>query len=90
MELHAITNSLVPGILSVMYPGSLLMLMAMALIQQVQLQETLCKMSVFGNANGTAVGMAPHAHLAIYKVCSGNKCADSDMLAEWTLLLRRY
>ncbi|KAL3499441.1 hypothetical protein ACH5RR_038534 [Cinchona calisaya] len=37
--------------------------------------------NVFGNANGTAVGMAPHAHLAIYKVCSENGCADSDMLA---------
>ncbi|KAL3498740.1 hypothetical protein ACH5RR_041472 [Cinchona calisaya] len=37
--------------------------------------------NVFGNANGTAVGMAPHAHLAIYKVCSENGCAESDMLA---------
>ncbi|XVF13249.1 hypothetical protein REPUB_Repub08aG0192300 [Reevesia pubescens] len=36
--------------------------------------------SVFGNANGTAVGMAPLAHLAIYKVC-GETCVDSDILA---------
>ncbi|CAK9135935.1 unnamed protein product [Ilex paraguariensis] len=35
---------------------------------------------VFGNANGTAVGMAPLAHLAIYKVCSSG-CGDSDILA---------
>lgn len=37
--------------------------------------------SVFGNAKGTAVGMAPHAHLAIYKVCSESGCAGSDILA---------
>lgn len=37
--------------------------------------------SVFGNANGTAVGMAPHAHLAIYKVCYNEECANSDILA---------
>ncbi|KAJ7003949.1 hypothetical protein NC653_008979 [Populus alba x Populus x berolinensis] len=37
--------------------------------------------SVFGNANGTAVGMAPLAHLAIYKVCSDFGCAESDILA---------
>lgn len=37
--------------------------------------------NVFGNANGTAVGMAPLAHLAIYKVCSDFGCAESDILA---------
>lgn len=37
--------------------------------------------SLLGNANGTAVGMAPLAHLAIYKVCFGEDCADSDILA---------
>ncbi|CAK9173118.1 unnamed protein product [Ilex paraguariensis] len=36
--------------------------------------------NVFDNANGTAVGIAPLAHLAIYKVCSFG-CADSDILA---------
>ncbi|GMN32442.1 hypothetical protein TIFTF001_003682 [Ficus carica] len=36
---------------------------------------------VFGNAKGTAVGMAPHAHLAIYKVCFGDDCPESDILA---------
>ncbi|CAK9160252.1 unnamed protein product [Ilex paraguariensis] len=36
--------------------------------------------NVFGNANGTAVGVAPLAHLAIYKVCSLG-CAESDILA---------
>ncbi|XP_018847003.1 subtilisin-like protease 3 [Juglans regia] len=38
--------------------------------------------NVFGSANGIAVGMAPFAHLAIYKVCSaGGGCAESDILA---------
>ncbi|KAK4488217.1 hypothetical protein RD792_003962 [Penstemon davidsonii] len=37
--------------------------------------------SVLGNAYGTAVGMAPQAHLAIYKVCFGPDCPDSDILA---------
>lgn len=36
--------------------------------------------NVFGNANGTAVGIAPLAHLAIYKVCSSS-CSESDILA---------
>ncbi|XP_062075891.1 subtilisin-like protease 3 [Humulus lupulus] len=37
--------------------------------------------SVFGNANGTAVGMAPYAHLAMYKVCSEAGCSEADILA---------
>ncbi|KAF5478374.1 hypothetical protein F2P56_004939 [Juglans regia] len=39
---------------------------------------------VLGNARGTAVGMAPYAHLAIYKVCFGDildDCPESDILA---------
>lgn len=36
---------------------------------------------VLGNAKGTAAGMAPLAHLAMYKVCSDVGCAESDMLA---------
>ena len=37
--------------------------------------------NVFGQANGTAVGMAPLSHLAIYKVCSESGCGESDILA---------
>ncbi|TVU32189.1 hypothetical protein EJB05_23911, partial [Eragrostis curvula] len=37
--------------------------------------------NVLGNGNGTASGMAPHAHLAIYKVCSAGNCFDSDIVA---------
>ncbi|KAI3924950.1 hypothetical protein MKW98_002859 [Papaver atlanticum] len=37
--------------------------------------------NVLGNAKGTAVGMAPYAHLAVYKVCFGEDCLDSDILA---------
>ncbi|KAE8055200.1 hypothetical protein FH972_012058 [Carpinus fangiana] len=36
--------------------------------------------NALGNANGTAVGMAPYAHLAIYKVCYSNGCFEVDML----------
>ncbi|KAL4340071.1 hypothetical protein GQ457_08G027720 [Hibiscus cannabinus] len=36
--------------------------------------------NVFGNANGTAVGMAPLAHLAMYRVC-GEDCFESAILA---------
>ncbi|XP_006358840.1 subtilisin-like protease SBT1.2 [Solanum tuberosum] len=38
--------------------------------------------NVYGNANGTAVGVAPLAHIAVYKVCSSDGgCSDSDILA---------
>lgn len=36
--------------------------------------------NVFGMANGTAVGMAPLAHLAVYRVCS-DQCFSADILA---------
>ncbi|XP_016441635.2 subtilisin-like protease [Nicotiana tabacum] len=37
--------------------------------------------NVFGNANGTAAGIAPLAHIAMYKVCSNVGCSDVDTLA---------
>ncbi|KAF7850509.1 hypothetical protein BT93_L5430 [Corymbia citriodora subsp. variegata] len=38
--------------------------------------------SVFGLANGTAAGIAPLAHLAVYKICTvDGRCADSAILA---------
>ncbi|XP_059664070.1 subtilisin-like protease [Cornus florida] len=37
--------------------------------------------NLFGQDNGTAVGMAPLAHLAIYKVCTGFGCPDGAILA---------
>ena len=37
--------------------------------------------SVLGNAEGTAAGIAPGAHLAIYKICANGDCAGSDILA---------
>ncbi|XP_073121564.1 subtilisin-like protease [Henckelia pumila] len=37
--------------------------------------------NIFGNANGTAAGIAPLAHLAIYKVCSLSSCSESDVIA---------
>ncbi|XP_057511744.1 subtilisin-like protease [Actinidia eriantha] len=37
--------------------------------------------NVFGQANGTASGMAPLAHLAIYQVCSESGCNEIDILA---------
>ncbi|CAL5442275.1 unnamed protein product [Camellia sinensis] len=37
--------------------------------------------NVFGQANGTASGMAPLAHLAMYKVCGDFGCAETDILA---------
>ncbi|KAL0395118.1 UNVERIFIED_CONTAM: Subtilisin-like protease SBT1.2 [Sesamum latifolium] len=36
--------------------------------------------NVFGNANGTAAGIAPLAHIAMYKVCHTG-CSESDILA---------
>ncbi|XP_054823407.1 subtilisin-like protease 3 [Prosopis cineraria] len=37
--------------------------------------------SVFDNAKGIAVGMAPNAHLAMYKVCGFYGCTESAILA---------
>ncbi|KAF8021110.1 hypothetical protein BT93_G1516 [Corymbia citriodora subsp. variegata] len=37
--------------------------------------------NVFGLANGTAVGIAPLAHLAVYKVCVPEGCFESGILA---------
>lgn len=38
--------------------------------------------SFLGNARGTASGMAPEAHIAVYRVCyDSNICYDSDIIA---------
>nr|GFC15810.1 subtilisin-like protease SBT1.2 [Tanacetum cinerariifolium] len=37
--------------------------------------------NIYGNANGTAAGMAPLAHLAIYKVCGQDSCPESNIIA---------
>ncbi|KAG0465360.1 hypothetical protein HPP92_019524 [Vanilla planifolia] len=37
--------------------------------------------SVLGTAKGVAIGMAPKAHLAIYKVCFANGCDGMDIIA---------
>ncbi|CAN6329245.1 unnamed protein product [Urochloa humidicola] len=37
--------------------------------------------SVLGNGKGTASGMAPHAHIAMYQVCGKFGCFASDIIA---------
>ncbi|KAL8054744.1 hypothetical protein ABFX02_04G012200 [Erythranthe guttata] len=37
--------------------------------------------SLFGYASGVAVGVAPKARIAVYKICWKNGCMDSDILA---------
>lgn len=37
--------------------------------------------SLFGYAKGTAVGVAPKARIAVYKICWKRGCTDSDILA---------
>ncbi|XP_071697624.1 subtilisin-like protease SBT1.5 [Rutidosis leptorrhynchoides] len=37
--------------------------------------------SLFGFAQGTAVGVAPKARIAAYKICWGEECRESDILA---------
>ncbi|CAA7406482.1 unnamed protein product [Spirodela intermedia] len=35
----------------------------------------------YGQAQGTAVGVAPRAYISVYKVCGSNGCPSSDILA---------
>ncbi|KAA8543427.1 hypothetical protein F0562_021078 [Nyssa sinensis] len=44
--------------------------------------------NVLGNGAGVAQGMAPNAHIAIYKVCWFNGCYSSDILAGMDVAIR--
>nr|XP_043614179.1 subtilisin-like protease SBT1.5 [Erigeron canadensis] len=43
--------------------------------------RTVPNASLFGFAKGTAAGVAPKARLAMYKICWGEECRESDILA---------
>ena len=38
---------------------------------------------MYGNARGTAAGVAPHAHVVVYKVCGLLGCGGGDILAAY-------
>ncbi|XP_027188259.1 subtilisin-like protease SBT1.2 [Cicer arietinum] len=44
--------------------------------------------NVFGYAKGVARGMAPGAHIAVYKVCWFNGCYNSDIMAAMDVAIR--
>ncbi|KAL8547879.1 hypothetical protein ACS0TY_007259 [Phlomoides rotata] len=44
--------------------------------------------NVLGNGGGEAIGMAPAAHIAIYKVCWFSGCYSSDILAAMDVAIR--
>ena len=49
--------------------------------QVLQLENFVAGANTLGRDNGTATGMVPFIHLAMYKVCDENGCVDSDIVA---------
>ena len=49
--------------------------------QVLQLENFVAGANTLGRDNGTATGMAPLIHLAMYKVCDENGCFESDLVA---------
>ncbi|PHU15001.1 hypothetical protein BC332_16206 [Capsicum chinense] len=56
-----------------------LIIRAMELTSSTSTGNFVDRVNIFGNANGTSAGMAPFAHIAMYKVCTEGGCEEDDM-----------